>query len=180
MAKSLQTDGILREIRSIVQRHLKQEEAENQPKVSKISALLKKTKKEDDKQQEDHAKAQNSAAECRIDGLRVLSDVVKLFRALASTSPDALVLKEEPVREGNVTKKPTLVLRYFKLTLDPDLRAVIGEARAFVMVGGTMRPVGFLAGALKKLCGLSEVLERHFPHVIQPRRIMPLIISELF
>ncbi|CAD5222040.1 unnamed protein product [Bursaphelenchus xylophilus] len=166
IARSIESDGLLMESRGIVQRFWKHKYNKKESKVLALINRKKETVAED-------------TPKLEMDGLSLISRFIKLLKALAHTDEDVIVFEkiriEEKAKNSSVNH---LRLRYFKLSIGSDLKKVINESRAFVMVGGTMRPIGYLARTLKSCCGINEVIEKQFPHVIDDSNVLPVIIDK--
>ncbi|KAI6190952.1 DEAD2 domain containing protein [Aphelenchoides bicaudatus] len=101
-----------------------------------------------------------------IDGVQLFGSLIKLFRALLQTDAAKFIFWP---KDGRV--------RYIRLDIDSDLQNVIKSAKTFIMVGGTMRPSGYISSVLKTSCKISHVFEQHFGHVIPPQNLLPVVVS---
>ncbi|CAD5216132.1 unnamed protein product [Bursaphelenchus okinawaensis] len=167
IARCIKFDGLLMESRGIVQRYWKSKYLK---KESKVLSLLNKKKD----QQKDSAPEEPPKLES--DGLALISKFVKLLKVLGTTDDDVIVF--ERVDKTQKATVDSLRLRYFKLSIGADLEKVIKESNAFIMVGGTMRPVGYLSNTLKLCCGIEDVIEKQFPHVVDERNVLPIIVDK--
>ncbi|KAI6217932.1 Helicase ATP-binding domain-containing protein [Aphelenchoides fujianensis] len=101
----------------------------------------------------------------QVDGCLVFGTLCRLFRALSTNHASKFVFTPS-----------NRLLRYLRLDIDRDLGRVIRESQAFVMVGGTMRPAGYIANTLKAACSLPRVDEQQFGHVVSSRNLLPIVI----
>ncbi|KAI6222652.1 putative ATP-dependent DNA helicase DDX11 [Aphelenchoides besseyi] len=178
LAKLIETEGLLHESRAILWRWWKEKQAgtittTQSPGTSKLAALMAKVRQSKATENENSTIEKPKAVvvpepkeKLQVDGCLLFGTLCRLFRALSTNQSDIFVYSPED-----------RLLRYLRLDIDRDLGRVIRDSQAFIMVGGTMRPKGYISQTIKTACSLPRVIEEQYSHVIRPSNLMPIVLA---